>query len=82
MYKSKFKTRKEAFDYTVATLPKAKSKDKVLKNYSNAIASLKEGSPKLIMPTNEESVLFKTFNYREGEVPLNVIMFDGDTILI
>lgn len=82
MYKSKFKTRKEAFDYTVQMLPKAKSKDKVLNNFSNAITSLKEGSPTLIMPTNEASPTYVTFNYREGEVPLNVIVIDGDTILI
>ena len=82
MYKSKFKTRKEAFEYTAKTLPKAKSKDTVLKNFSNAIISLKEGSPTIIMPANEESVIYQTFNYREGEVPLNVIMIDGDTILI
>lgn len=82
MYKSKFKTRKEAFEYTAKTLPKAKSKDTVLKNFSNTITSLKEGSPTIIMPANEESVIYQTFNYREGEVPLNVIMIDGDTILI
>lgn len=82
MYKSKFKSRKEAFDYTMAMLPKAKNKTVVLRNYANAVREIKEGPATLIVPTNEESVLFQTFKYREGEVPLNVIEIDGDTILI
>lgn len=82
MYRSKFKSRKDAFNYTVSMLPKAKSKDKILTNFSNAISTLPDGTPTIIMAKNEEAVIYRAFEYREGEVPINEIVIDGDVVLI
>ena len=83
MYKSKVRSRKEAFEYTVEKLPKAKAKSTILTNYARAISSLPVGTPTIVVPTIQEMTTHQAFKYSEGQVPINTIVINEDgTILI
>lgn len=82
MYKTKFRNRKEAFEYTMDKLPKAKKKDTILKNYSNAISTLPVGAPTLVNPTLKDTMIHQAFVFTEGSVPLNTIVVNEDGSLL
>lgn len=74
MYKSKFATRKEAYDYTMGMLPKAKQKGKVLTNYSNALQALPCGNVNFQMIPEVEPVYYRAFDYTTGNVPTDTLV--------
>ena len=78
MYRSKFASRQDAYEYTVSTLPKAKQKGKVLANYSNALQSIPCGAMHFDMIPDKEPLYYRAFDYTTGNVPTDTLVIrDG-----
>ena len=78
MYKYKFKSRREAFDYTQDKLPDAKSKDIVLSNYANALQQFPCDKSTITQIRSVPPVLCKAFQYTEGNVSITELRVNKD----
>ena len=83
MYKVKFSSREEAYEYMVDHLRTARSKNTILTNYAKACSKLPPTpivKTALTQPSPRPTM--SVFDFKEGSVPANVIRLDGSTLYI
>lgn len=81
MYKSKFSSRQEAYDYTVHLLKTSKNKPAVVRNYAKVISKMATPKPTIQMAKSKEVVIYQAFKYTTGKVPTNVLNINTDGVI-